>query len=172
MAHSLMRSTAVVSAMTLLSRGFGFVRDLLMARAFGAGPAMDAFFVAFKIPNFLRRLFAEGSFSQAFIPVLAERRAEGDLAEVRAFADRVAGTLGGILLIVTVLGVVLAPVLIFLFAPGFDGAHGQRELAISLLRITFPICCSSRSPRSRPACSTPTGSSQCRPSRRCCSTFA
>lgn len=138
MAHSLMRSTAVVSAMTLLSRGFGFVRDLLMARAFGAGPAMDAFFVAFKIPNFLRRLFAEGSFSQAFIPVLAERRAQGDLAEVRAFADRVAGTLGGILLIVTVLGVILAPVLIFLFAPGFDGANGQRELAISLLRITFP----------------------------------
>lgn len=138
MAHSLMRSTAVVSAMTLLSRGFGFVRDLLMARAFGAGPAMDAFFVAFKIPNFLRRLFAEGSFSQAFIPVLAERRAQGDLAEVRAFADRVAGTLGGILLIVTVLGVILAPALIFLFAPGFDGANGQRELAISLLRITFP----------------------------------
>lgn len=138
MAHSLMRSTAVVSAMTLLSRGFGFLRDLLMARAFGAGPVMDAFFVAFKIPNFLRRLFAEGSFSQAFIPVLAEHRARDDLAEVRAFADRVAGTLGGVLLVVTVLGVVFAPVLIFLFAPGFDGNHGQRELAIDLLRITFP----------------------------------
>lgn len=138
MAHSLMRSTAVVSAMTLLSRGFGFLRDLLMARAFGAGPAMDAFFVAFKIPNFLRRLFAEGSFSQAFIPVLAERRAREDLAEVRAFADRVAGTLGGVLLVITVLGVVFAPVLILLFAPGFDDSQGQRELAIGLLRITFP----------------------------------
>ena len=138
MAHGLMRSTAVVSVMTLVSRGFGFLRDLLMARAFGASPAMDAFFVAFKIPNFLRRLFAEGSFSQAFIPVLAEQRTQGELAQVRAFADRVAGTLGAILLVVTVLGVVLAPVLIFLFAPGFDGAHGQRELAIGLLRITFP----------------------------------
>lgn len=99
---------------------------------------MDAFVVAFKIPNFLRRLFAEGAFSQAFVPVLSERRSTGTEQEVRQLNDAVAGTLGGILLLVTLLGVVAAPLFIMLFAPGFVGESDRFELASEMLRITFP----------------------------------
>ncbi len=103
---------------------------------------MDAFVVAFKIPNFLRRLFAEGAFSQAFVPVLSERRSTSDPEEggqeVRQLTDAVAGTLGGVLLLVTVVGVVAAPLLIMLFAPGFVGETDRFELASGMLRITFP----------------------------------
>jgi len=134
----LLRSTALVGAMTMLSRLLGFVRDVVLAKYFGANAAMDAFFVAFKIPNFMRRLFAEGSFAQAFVPVFSEYRTRRDDPEVRELADRVAGTLGGVLLLVTVIGVLAAPVLIALFAPGFIHRGDQYHLAISLLRITFP----------------------------------
>lgn len=124
--------------MTSLSRVLGLVRDIVFARFFGASEMMDAFVVAFKIPNFLRRLFAEGAFSQAFVPVLSEKRKTGSEAEVKQLTDAVAGTLGGILLVVTVLGVLGAPLLIMLFAPGFEGESDRFLLASEMLRITFP----------------------------------
>ena len=127
-----------VGSMTLVSRILGFVRDMVLARYFGAGLGMDAFFVAFKIPNFMRRLFAEGAFSLAFIPVLSEYRAQGDAVAVSALVDRVAGTLAGILLVVSFLGILASPGLIMLFAPGFLGDAEKFELAARMLRITFP----------------------------------
>lgn len=132
----LFRSTAVFSAMTLISRVSGLVRDQVYAAVFGAGPAMDAFVAAFRIPNFLRRLSAEGSFSMAFVPVLAEYQARGDRAAVKALVDRVAGTLAAALLVLTALAVLCAPGLMRLFAPGFEGE--QARLAVEMLRITFP----------------------------------
>jgi len=138
MAKGLLRSTANVSAMTLISRILGFVRDMVIARLFGASAAADAFFVAFKIPNLLRRLTAEGAFSQAFVPVLSEVRSGGDEGEVRQLVERVAGTLFGILSVITVIGVVAAPLLIMIFAPGFINEGGKFELATALLRVTFP----------------------------------
>jgi putative peptidoglycan lipid II flippase len=138
LSQKLLKSTLVVSLMTTLSRILGLVRDIVFARYFGAGGVMDAFVVAFKIPNFLRRLFAEGAFSQAFVPVLSQRRASGSEQEVRQLTDAVAGTLGGVLLLVTVVGVAAAPLLIMLFAPGFVGESDRFELASGMLRITFP----------------------------------
>ena len=138
MSKSLAKSTTVVGGMTLASRVMGFLRDMVFARFFGAGAGMDVFVVAFQIPNFLRRLFGEGAFSQAFVPVLAEYRSRRDDAEVRVLADRVAGTLGLILFGVTALGILLAPALILLFAPGFAHEPDKYELATTMLRITFP----------------------------------
>jgi putative peptidoglycan lipid II flippase len=134
----LLRSSAVVSVMTLLSRVLGMVRDMVVAAYFGSSPAADAFFIAFKIPNFMRRLFAEGAFAQAFVPVLSEYRAQRSLAEVKQLVDRVAGTLGLTLTAITALGVVASPYLIMLFAPGFRGDPEKLALAGDLLRITFP----------------------------------
>jgi putative peptidoglycan lipid II flippase len=122
----------------LLSRILGFVRDLVLARTFGADAGTDAFFVAFKIPNFLRRLFAEGAFSMAFVPVLSEYRARGDAAALKRFVDDVAGTLGTVLLTVTLVGVAGAPLLILVFAPGFLGEGEKYRLAVEMLRLTFP----------------------------------
>ena len=138
MSKRLVKSTAIVGIMALLSRLLGFVRDMVVARLFGAGAEADAFFVAFKIPNLLRRLFAEGSFSQAFVPVLTEYRTQRSHDEVKRLTDDVAGTFGAILLVITVLGVVAAPVLIFLFAPGFVDEGEKFDLASSMLRLTFP----------------------------------
>ncbi|MBS7458902.1 murein biosynthesis integral membrane protein MurJ [Coralloluteibacterium stylophorae] len=134
----LLRSTAVFSSMTFLSRVSGLVRDQIYAMVFGAGPAMDAFVVAFRIPNFLRRLSAEGSFSMAFVPVLAEYRERGDHAAVRALVDRVAGALGAALLAMSGLAILLAPWLLRVFAPGFEAGTEQAALATTMLRITFP----------------------------------
>lgn len=135
---SLARSTLGFSAMTLVSRVLGFVRDVVLARAFGAGPMMDAFIVAFKIPNFLRRLFAEGSFSLAFVPVLNEYRERGDEAALKSLIDATAGSLMAVLLLVTGLGMLAAPWVVALFAPGFVGQPEQQALASEMLRITFP----------------------------------
>lgn len=135
---SLFRSSVVVSGMTMVSRVLGFARDVALARVFGASPAMDAFLVAFKIPNFLRRLFAEGAFAQAFVPVFSAYKAQDDAAALRELTDRVAGTLGLILFVVSALGVLGAPLLILLFAPGFVDDAAQFALAADLLRITFP----------------------------------
>lgn len=134
----LLRSTAIVSAMTLLSRVLGFVRDLVFAQKFGASMATDAFYVAFRIPNFMRRLFAEGSFSLAFVPVLAEYRQRGDRAALRQFVDHVCGTLAAILLIVVALGIFAAPLFVSAFAPGFLDKPEKFELTADMLRITFP----------------------------------
>ncbi|WP_348761764.1 murein biosynthesis integral membrane protein MurJ [uncultured Salinisphaera sp.] len=138
MASSLVRSTTVVSGMTFISRILGFGRDVVLAVMFGAGPAMDAFLVAFKIPNFLRRLFAEGAFAQSFVPVLSATRDQESGDDVKALVSVVAGTLGVILAVLTLVGVLAAPVLIFIFAPGFADNADQFELAVTLLRLTFP----------------------------------
>ncbi|HSC94701.1 MAG TPA: murein biosynthesis integral membrane protein MurJ [Burkholderiales bacterium] len=135
---SLLKALATVSGMTLLSRVLGFVRDLVIARVFGAGLATDAFFVAFKLPNLLRRLFAEGAFSQAFVPILAEYKNRRGGEETRVLVDHVAGALAAALFIVTVIGVAAAPLIILVTAPGFTGAPGKFDLTVSLLRVTFP----------------------------------
>jgi putative peptidoglycan lipid II flippase len=135
----LLRSSAVVGVMTMLSRVLGLTRDVVVANYFGASGSADAFFVAFKIPNFLRRLFAEGAFSQAFVPVLSEYRTQRDLQAVQQLVNYVAGTLGSVLIAITVLAVVAAPMLTAMFAPGFYlGDEGKFELAAEMLRITFP----------------------------------
>ncbi len=135
----LLKSTATVGAATILSRILGFVRDMVFARFFGASGQTDAFFLAFKIPNFMRRLFAEGSFSLAFVPVFAEVRASGDKRAMRDLVDHVAGTLAGILLALTAVGVVAAPAVLAIFAPGWliEG-RPEFDLSAGMLRITFP----------------------------------
>jgi len=136
----LFKSTLVVSCMTTLSRVFGLVRDIVIASLFGPGMGMDAFIVAFRIPNFLRRLFAEGGFSQAFVPVLSEYKEQRPPAAVRALVDQTSATLGLSLLATTVIGVIAAPALVSLFALGwfFGGEHQKLALAGYMLRITFP----------------------------------
>jgi putative peptidoglycan lipid II flippase len=136
--HSLLQSTTVVSSMTLLSRITGLLRDIVLARFFGATLVMDAFIVANRIPNMLRRFFAEGAFSQGFVPVMARYREKHGAAEAREFVDAVAGTLGLILFVVTLIGVLLAPVLVAIVAPGFIGSDGRFEMATLMLRFTFP----------------------------------
>ena len=137
--QTLLRSTTLVSVMTFLSRIMGFIRDMVLANFFGAQAGMDAFFVAFRIPNFMRRLFAEGAFSQAFVPVLAEYQKTQSHADVRVFISRISGYLSSILSLATVIGIVAAPVIIFLFAPGFSQDSLRTELATEMLRITFPF---------------------------------
>ncbi|MBT8058895.1 MAG: murein biosynthesis integral membrane protein MurJ [Gammaproteobacteria bacterium] len=135
----LLKSTAQVGAATITSRILGFIRDVVFARYFGASAETDAFFLAFKIPNFMRRLFAEGSFSLAFVPVLSEVRASGDRRALKDLVDHVAGTLAGILLALTAVGVLAAPGVLAIFAPGWL-IEGRPEfgLAADMLRITFP----------------------------------
>jgi putative peptidoglycan lipid II flippase len=138
MSKALLKSAATVSSMTLMSRILGFVRDMVIARMFGAGTGADAFFVAFRIPNLLRRLFAEGAFSQAFVPVFSEYRTRRDHQALRQLADHTAGTLGGVLLLATAVGSIAAPFIVLLFAPGFTRNAEKYELTVELLRITFP----------------------------------
>jgi len=136
---SLLRSSGVVGIMTMRSRILGLVRDVVVASYFGASGSADAFFVAFKIPNFLRRLFAEGAFSQAFVPVLSEYRSQREFGEVQALVNAVAGTLGSVLILITSIAVLGAPLLAMLFAPGFYMEGGEKyDLAVEMLRITFP----------------------------------
>jgi len=124
--------------MTLISRVLGFIRDQVFAIVLGAGPLTDAFFVAFKIPNFLRRLFAEGAFAQSFVPVFTEYKETRSRADLLALAARVSGTLGLILILLSVLGSLFAPTLVNVFAPGFGADDERRELTAQMLRITFP----------------------------------
>ncbi|MDO8437406.1 MAG: murein biosynthesis integral membrane protein MurJ [Nitrosomonadaceae bacterium] len=135
---NLLRTLATVSGMTLVSRILGFVRDVLIARIFGAGIATDAFFVAFRIPNLLRRIFAEGAFSQAFVPILAEYKSSRTPAETQDLVDHVATLLGIALFVVTLIGVIAAPLLIYVSAPGFSASPQKFALTVELLRITFP----------------------------------
>lgn len=138
MANQLLKSTTLVSLMTFFSRIVGFIRDMVIAQLFGAGAGIDAFLLAFKIPNFMRRLFAEGAFSQAFVPVLSEYRTRESQQSVKELVDKVFGALGIVLLIVSFLGVVGAPWFIRLFAPGFDSTDVRFGLACHLLQLTFP----------------------------------
>lgn len=135
---NLLKAMATVSGMTLISRILGFIRDAVIARAFGAGLATDAFFVAFKIPNLLRRLFAEGAFSQAFVPVLAEYKHRRGEQETRLLVDHISALLGLALFVVTLIGVIAAPAIIYVSAPGFAATPEKFNLTISLLRVTFP----------------------------------
>lgn len=135
---NLLRTLATVSSLTLLSRILGFVRDFVIARAFGAGMLTDAFFVAFRLPNLLRRMFAEGAFSQAFVPLLAEYRNRRGEAETKALVDRVATLLFLVVLGVAALGVIGAPALIYISAPGFAADAEKFALTVALTRITFP----------------------------------
>jgi len=137
---SLLKSLSTVGGHTLLSRVLGFVRDLVMAQVFGANAQTDAFFVAFKIPNFLRRLFAEGAFATAFVPVLSEYRSQREFRELRDFVDHIAGSLGLATLAVSLIGVVVAPLIVALFAFGWvmDGETEKLALATEMLRLTFP----------------------------------
>lgn len=137
-APGLLRSSGLVGIMTMLSRVLGLVRDMVIARYFGAGAGADAFFVAFKIPNFLRRLFAEGAFSQAFVPVLSSYRETQSRSEVQRLVNAVAGSLGLVLLGVTLAAILGAPVLTAVFAPGFLDDDAKFALTTEMLRITFP----------------------------------
>lgn len=138
MRKGLIQSLMTFGSWTLVSRVLGLVRDIVLGVVFGPSAATDAFFVAFKIPNFLRRLFAEGAFQQAFVPVLSATRHSGGDAAVRALYARVTGCLGLVLLALTLLAMWGSPVLIKVFAPGFAADSAQLALAGDLLRLTFP----------------------------------
>ena len=130
--------TSVVSGMTLLSRILGLVRDVVFARFFGAGLLMDAFIVAQRIPNMLRRFFAEGAFSAGFVPVMARYKEQHGHDEAGELVDAMAGTFGAVLFVVTLIGVIGAPLLVLAVAPGFVGEGGDFDLAALMLRFTFP----------------------------------
>jgi len=136
--RGLLGSSIVVGTMTMLSRVLGLIRDVVFSRVIRADGFADAFFVAFKIPNFLRRLFAEGAFSQAFIPVLAEYRDKGGNAVVRELTDRVAGALGSVLILLTIFAVVAAPMFTAVFAPGFLNDPEKFQATSDMIRVTFP----------------------------------
>lgn len=135
---NLLKALAAVGSMTFLSRVLGFVRDTLIARVFGAGIYTDAFFVAFKIPNLLRRLFAEGAFSQAFVPILAEYKNQRGHEETQSLVNHVATLLGLALVVVTIIGMIAAPLIVYISAPGFASDPEKFALTIDLLRIIFP----------------------------------
>ncbi len=143
---SLLRSAATISSLTLLSRITGLVRDILIARSFGAGPLSDAFWVAFRIPNLLRRLFAEGAFSQAFVPILNEVRSQGSEKEVKLLLDRVALALTSVVMLITLLGMLATPWVVSAMASGLTAAAKQSEFeaAVWMTRVMFPyIVCMS-----------------------------
>jgi putative peptidoglycan lipid II flippase len=135
---NLLKALAAVGSMTLLSRILGFLRDTIIARAFGAGIYTDAFFVAFKLPNLLRRLFAEGAFSQAFVPILAEYKTRRGHDATRDLVDHVATLLALILLGVSLIGILAAPVVIYISAPGFADSPEKFDITVQLLRYIFP----------------------------------
>ena len=135
---NLLKALATISSLTLVSRILAFVRDVLIARVFGAGAATDAFFVAFKLPNLLRRLFAEGAFSQAFVPIFGEYRNRRGQDETKLLVDHVTTMLALILFGVTLVGIIAAPLLIYISAPGFVADSAKFDLTVQLLRITSP----------------------------------
>ncbi len=135
---NLLKAMVSISGMTFLSRILGFVRDFVIAHAFGAGLANDAFIVAFKLPNFLRRLFAEGAFSQAFVPIIGEYKNKRSPDETKRLVDHVATILFMVLTLVTAVGIIFSPALIYISAPGFAAEPGKFELTVELTRITFP----------------------------------
>lgn len=135
---NLLKALATISGMTLVSRILGFVRDSVIAGVFGVGPHTDAFVVAFRLPNLLRRLFAEGAFAQAFVPILGEYRRARSADETRSLINHVATLLAVILVIVSAIGMIAAPLIIYLTAPGFVANADKFAVTVQLLRITFP----------------------------------
>src|SRR3954465_15695449 len=134
---NLHRTLATVSGMTMLSRVTGLIREFLIARAFGASVYTDAFFIAFRIPNLLRRLFAEGAFAQAFVPILAEYKHRRGDVDTRLLVDHVSGLLAVTLFVITLIGVAVAPVIVYISAPGFAASPQKFALTVDLLRVTF-----------------------------------
>lgn len=135
---NLLKALATISGLTLVSRILAFLRDVLIARIFGAGAATDAFFVAFKLPNLLRRLFAEGAFSQAFVPIFGEYKNRRGHDDTKLLVDHVTTLLALVLFVVTLIGIIAAPVLVFISAPGFIKDAEKFDLTVQLLRITSP----------------------------------
>lgn len=135
---ALWRSTFIVSAMTMLSRVLGLVRDMVLLNVFGAGKDFDTFVVAFRIPNFFRRLFAEGAFSQAFIPVLTEYKTTKLHAEVQILISRVFGCLLMVMSLLTLISMIIAPVILYIYAPGFHSDPAKFDLAVDMFRLTIP----------------------------------
>jgi len=135
---ALWRSTVIVSAMTMLSRVLGLVRDVVLLNVIGAGKDFDTFVVAFRIPNFFRRLFAEGAFSQAFIPVLTEYKTSRTHAEVQILISRVFGCLATFMTTLTMIAIIAAPVIMYIYAPGFHGDEAKFALATDMFRLTIP----------------------------------
>ncbi|WP_171333943.1 murein biosynthesis integral membrane protein MurJ [Acinetobacter piscicola] len=135
---ALWRSTFIVSAMTMLSRVLGLVRDMVLLNVFGAGKDFDTFVVAFRIPNFFRRLFAEGAFSQAFIPVLTEYKTTKLHAEVQILISRVFGCLLMVMSLLTLVSMIIAPVILYVYAPGFHNDPAKFDLAVDMFRLTIP----------------------------------
>lgn len=138
MSKQLIKSTGLVGSMTFISRILGFIRDMIVAQYFGAGASLDAFLVAFKLPNFFRALFAEGAFSQSFVPILAEYREKSTHEETQDYLNAVAGSLMLVLALFVCVGVIFAPQVIHLFAPGFEAGSERFILASAMLKITFP----------------------------------
>jgi putative peptidoglycan lipid II flippase len=138
MKYHLIKSSGIFGLMTFFSRILGLVRDMVTAYVFGAGPGYDAFILALRIPNLMRRLFAEGAFSQAFVPIISTYKQQQEHAQVSQFISRVSGALGIVVLSVSVIGMCGAPLIIKLFAPGFTYGSTKMNLAIDMLRITFP----------------------------------
>ncbi len=140
MSRKLLKSTAVTGSMTLVSRITGLIRDIAFAHVIGAsaGIVADAFYVAFRIPNFFRRIFGEGAFSQAFVPVYTEYHARASDQERRAFLDQLTGLFAATLTLVTIIGVIAAPLVVSILAPGFHASPEKYQLTVQILRITFP----------------------------------
>jgi len=135
---SLLKSSGITGSMTMVSRVLGLVRDIVIARVFGTTDATDAFFLANKIPNFMRRLFAEGAFNQAFVPILSEYRSQRPHAAVQALLNSVAASLGGFLLLLTVFVLIAAPYVAVPIAYGFTDEPQKFALFVEMLRVTFP----------------------------------
>jgi putative peptidoglycan lipid II flippase len=135
---NLLKALAAVSSLTLVSRILAFTRDVLIASMFGAGLVNDAYVLATRLPNLLRRMFAEGAFSQAFVPIFGEYKQRRGHEETKLLVDHVSTILALILFVVTVLGILAAPILVYFTAPGFVNHPGQSELATQMLRITAP----------------------------------
>lgn len=135
---NLLSSLAKVSGVTMISRIVGFLRDVVMAQCFGVSIATDAFVLAFRLPNLLRRIFAEGAFSQAFVPVLVEYKSNRSFVETRDFIGSISGSLLIVLLIISILGTIFAEHIVLITAPGFATDLNKLELTVHLMRITFP----------------------------------
>ena len=134
----LLASSSIVSLWTFLSRILGLVRDIVFTSLLGAGVALDAYVVITKIPNVFRRIFAEGAFNQAFVPVLSEYKENSDESEVKVLVNNIFGVLSSALFLLTLVVLLVTPAFIFIFAPGFYSEPIKNELASDILRITFP----------------------------------
>ena len=165
----MIKRIATVGGWTLVSRVSGFIRDVVMAAVLGAGPMADAFFVAFRLPNHFRAIFAEGAFAAAFVPAYARTLQQAGIDAAKLFADRIAAALIAINLLLLALALLFTPWVVSILAPGFINDPTRFDLAVALTRITFPISRSCRSRPCLPACSTPIRDLPPRPVLRCCS---